>query len=244
MWYCKKISRECLYYEKCNSSVIEMKKKDYFTQIFEIFFRNNRFKNTFKNYNIENALLEIWIKKIRKIEQLNIKDLPSYINKYKNKYKYWSYTFNDTKYKKSWNKVKWTKPKNKKFILILSNNEENIKLYTKLDNSFEDKYRVIATWLLLWYPKCCVVAEFDKCKNVEHIKNINYDWDDAIFSDGVECKLLNPYIRIYAHMWCSNKCINTIEQCEKVLNYYENKYGEEIVNYFFNMVNKKEKYKL
>lgn len=237
MWYCEKINRECFYYEKCNNSHVE---KEYWPKILKMLGSNSKFKKAFLRRNREKILLELWIKKVWKIEQIKLKNLASLINKYKNTYEYWSYTFNDTKYKKEGDKIVWINPKDKTFTLILSKDENDIKLYTKFDNSLDEKPWVVATWLLLWYPKCCVLSEYEKCRDVGHIKKINYDWDNIIFEEWIECKLLNPYIRLYLHLWCSNKCIDTIEQCEKVLKYLEKKYWEEIGDYFFNMVNKKE----
>jgi hypothetical protein len=84
MWYCKKVNRECLYYEKCNSN--------------SSFIKLNEMNNIFFRFNIEKILLKIWIKKVLKIEQVKISELEKIISLYKNEYHYWLYSFNDQQY--------------------------------------------------------------------------------------------------------------------------------------------------
>ncbi len=226
MTYCKKINRECLYYEKCNNNSNSKNiKKSYL--------------DVFKRKNLEKIIFELWIKKIWKLEKTRPEDLDDLIHYYKDKYFYWVYTFNDKEYV-MWEKdIEERKSEYKLYTLILAkDNEDYIKLFTSLDNSLNLENRLISTWILLWYPKCCVLEESKRNKDRNYVKNINFVRDNFIFDEGIICKLLNPTIRLYCYRGCSNNCMNTIYICEKVLSYLEWKYWENIVDYFFNEVNK------
>lgn len=215
--YCSTINRNCLYIKECNKKNFSI----------NLSYKSLIFDQTY----IENYLLFIWIKKIKKIEKLDFKNLKLKISLYKYIFNhYWSYTFNDDR------SIIW-KSKNKDFILILSNYNKYIDKYIYYDHSPKLHERVINTWILLWYPSCCI-------KN--HISSVSIKWsykvdkvfDRDIYSDGVSCKLLNPYLKLYVHIPCSNKCLKTIENAEKILSFLENKYGKTIVDYYFSFIEK------
>lgn len=227
MWYCDKIKRECTFSDICNmdnNSIHVEKKYD------KVFYRRN----------IANILFELWIKKVWKLELIKFHALWKMINKYKDKYHIWVYSFNDTYNQDEFWRI--IDSKEIRFTLILTKIRKYIKSYTVIDNSDKREDNVLWTWLLLWYPKCCIKSEFKKT-DVEYFKNINVVRDLPIFNDGIVCKLLNPFIRLYSHRWCSNSCIKTIEDSEKVLKYLQLEYWNDIVKYYFSYINKKIEWK-
>jgi hypothetical protein len=217
MWYCNKIGRECLYFKECNN-------------VNNISNINNDFSKQFSRLNIKEILLKLKIKKVWKLEWLKINELEEKINLYKNKYIYWVYTFND------YINIIWQKIENKSFILLLSYKNKYIQSYTSFDNSLKDYDRVVLTGMLLGYSKCCSTKHFKVINNLEDAIKSDNDFDKDIFIYWIKCKLLNPFLRLYVHIPCSNICKNTIDNSEKVLKYLEWIYWDNIINYFFNVV--------
>lgn len=215
--YCEKLNRNCKYLDICNSNN---------------FNSNKNYSTIFNPQNIENILLDIWIRKVRKIEWLKLNDLSNLISKYKDQYAYWIYTFNDS------NNIIWQNINNKFFIFLISKNNKFINKFIYFDHSNKSIDRVIATWLLLWYPKCCTTTHFNNISSTEDAIEVDKNFDKNIYKDWIKCKLLNPYVKLYVHIPCSNSCLDTIYFSEKILMDLESKYWYDIVNYFFNEVNK------
>lgn len=212
--FCKKLNRECWYYDICD-----------WRKSYKI---NWLYKEHFSSQNIHKILFWLKLKPIIKRERIAIENVHKSVSNIwiDIPHEYWlcsilEWESFDEAYLKSW------------YVdLLIWHNKKDIKMFINYDTSDNFVKRVSWTWFLLWYPKCCIGCAVKMSLNIESLKKYE-NWEDDIFQNGGQCPLLWRAHKLYVHYPCSDKCIETINNSEKVLRYLEKKYWNAIVKYYF-----------
>ena len=207
--YCQKIWRNCKYFDLCNSNVDNN------------FISNDEYDRNLDWWKIHNSLFELWIKSIIKLENYTKDNISSQYNHIDLIIPHEKQVYVLDWYEKEWKKF---------YAILIWKNKVDINKYILMD-SFRDSDLskwIILTWKMLWYPECCIkwAIKYYKFWNMR----------DRVFSEWEVCPLLSDKISLFVHNPCSNKCIQTIENSEKVLEYIWKKYWNNIVKYYFDKV--------
>lgn len=196
----------------------------------------------FKWIDFEQILLDLWIKKIIKKENIKIDNFEAFEEKFK--WYFWQVTWQN--WKNMGNHWVFSNT-NDHYTIIISKNKKNLIEGVKKETAFQNitspedfQIKSDNLWELLWYPKCCT-ENFSISRN-QKINTVKYnDTSSQLYwllnTNDFICPLINNTYKIISHFCCSYDCKKTIKIIILVLSHILKNTNRNEVKKIFDALN-------